>query len=262
MARPHLKRILLAVVGLVVAVPVANATYAVLDSAAVAKLVEQIKEMKAQYAAELEQLGELKQSVSFLNDISGMTKEVQDAMGKVGSMTLPIPNLQKLSAQTKSDLRCLMPESGLKWGIKTEDMNLGSICETSAKYRQALFFDGQAAKGMTFFEQDKVRKETSQRRTALLEDTAARSLAQADIQLKQADELNNAADQLQTDLNSAQTMQDRAHVQAQIGIAQTRAMARQTQLLAQLLKLQTATAIKAGLPADKIKEIMEGEEGK
>ncbi|CAA7619328.1 type IV secretion system protein [Magnetospirillum sp. UT-4] len=261
MARPRLTRMVLAVVGLVVAVPAAQATYAVLDSAAVAKAVEQIKELKNQAATQLQQLQELKQQVAFLNDISGFMKEVQDAVGLVANMSLPIPNLERIAAQTKSDMRCLMPD-GLKWGIKTEDLNLGSICEASSAYRSALFVDPAATKGMSYADQERLRVQAAGRRTALIEDTTSRALAQADVQMKQADELNSAADQLQSDLAAAKTLQDREHVQAQVQVAGLRASARQLQLLAQMLKLQAAVAIKAGLPADRVKEITGEGEGK
>lgn len=254
MARKHLIAGFI-VVGMVTAIPIAQATYPVLDVSVVAKSIEQIAELKKQVATQLEQLNELRQSVAFLNDISGFVNDTQKAIGKVASLKLPVPNLERIAAQTKGDMRCLMPD-GLKWGIKFEDLNLGSICETSAKYRQSLFVDSEAMKGQTYAQQRQARLDVELHRTALLEDTASRALAQADIQLKQADELNTATDKLQDDLDAAETLQDRTHIQAQTQIAQARATARQTQILAQMLKLQAAVAIMSGLPADKIKEIV------
>lgn len=248
-------RLILSVVGTIAVASVAYAEYPVIDTTAIGKLAEQIKEMKKQYQAELDQIIELKQQVAFLNDISGFTKEVQDSVGRISNLSLPIPNLQKMAAQTKGNMRCLMPDTSMKWGLKFDDLNFGSICETSAKYRQALFVDPEAMRGMTYAQQEQKRVEARHHRVALLEDASSRALAQADVQLKQADELNNAADQLQSDLAAAKTLQDRAHVQAQIQIAQLRGQAQQTQLLAQLLKVQTALAISVGLPADKVAEI-------
>ncbi|MEW5728046.1 MAG: hypothetical protein AB1918_09495 [Pseudomonadota bacterium] len=256
MARTRLT-VVLAIVGTIVAVPVAQATYAVIDSTAIGKAVEQIKELKAQLATQLEQLAQLKQSVSFLNDISEFVNDVSDAIGQITNITLPIPNIQKMAAQIRSDARCLMPD-GVGWGIKTEDLNLGSICESSSKYREALILDEERLANMPFNEQDAARDLAKVHREALLADTAVRSLAQSDVAMKQADDLNKAADDLQSNLASAKTVQDRLHVQAQAQILQARAMASQSQLMAQMLKLTAAAEIKAGLSGEVVQEITEG----
>ncbi|MCA1908958.1 MAG: hypothetical protein LDL39_11415 [Magnetospirillum sp.] len=256
MAKAHLKakRVILAVVGIMVA-GAAYAEYPTIDMTAIKELGKQLQEMKKQYQAELDQLQELKQSVAFLDDISGFMDEVKKATGAVGAISLPIPNLEKITAQTKSNMRCLMPDTSMKWGIKTEDLNLGSICETSDKYRKALFADPEQMKGMTFAEQERLRIKSRLNRGALLEDAATRGLAQTDVMLKQADELNNSADQLQSDLKGAKDLQNREHVQAQIAVAQLRGQAAQLQVLAQLLKVNSALAIAVGVPADKVAEI-------
>jgi hypothetical protein len=257
MARKHLMAGA-AALGLLLAVPAAQAAMAVIDGTAIGKAVEQLKELKSQLATQLEQLNALREQISFLNDITKFTNEVSNAIGQVANISLPMPNLEKIAAQTKGNMRCLMPD-GVKWGIKTEDINLGSICDTSAKYRSALFADPEDMKGLTFAQQEAKRAEVTSNRSALLEDVTTRSLAQADVQIKQADELNSTADSLQTDLKAAQTLQDRAHIQAQAQIAQLRATAQQTQTLAQMLKLHAAMGIMAGMPADKIAEITKGD---
>ncbi|EPY00237.1 hypothetical protein, partial [Magnetospirillum fulvum] len=124
----------------------------------------------------------------------------------------------------------------------------------------ALFLSRDRLKKLSFTEQEAAGREVSTRRSALLADTSTRSLAQADVQMKQAEELNSTADSLQSALGNAETVQDRLHVIAQTEIAQTRAMAAQTQLLAQMLKLQSAVAIKAGLAPDSVGEITEAKE--
>jgi hypothetical protein len=252
-----IRRLLLPVVGILMA-SAAYAEYPTIDMTAIKELGKQLQELKKQYQAELDQLQELKQSVSFLNDISGFMSDVKAATGAVGSLSLPIPNLEKMTAQTKSNLACLMPPTSLKWGIKAEDINLGSICETSNKYRQALFVDEKALEGQTFARQEQLREKAENNRTALLEDTSSRGLAHADVALKQADELNSSADQLQSDLKAAKTLQEREHVNAQIAIAKLRGQAQQNQILSHMLKLQSVMAVSLGLPSDKVKEIEAG----
>lgn len=258
MARPSVTTILVGL-GLVAAVPAAQGAMAVFDGTAVGKAIEQLAELKKQVATELDQLTELKKQVDFLNDINGLMSEVSDAIGSLSHITLPLPNVDRITAQIKSDARCLMPNSA-GWGIKFTDLNFGSICETATKYREALFLDTDKLQGMSFPEQQAQRQQVAARRNALLADTTSRALAQADVQMKQADELNNAADGLQSALGNAETMQDRLHVIAQTEIAQTRAMAGQTQILAEMLKIQAAAAIKAGLAPDTQADKKEGGE--
>lgn len=258
MARKRLT-MALAIAGMIAAVPVAQATYAVLDSTAVGKAVEQIKEMKAQLATQLEQLTQLKQSVSFLSEISGFVNDVSDAIGSVSNISLPIPNINKMAAQIKSDFRCLTPD-GPGWGINFTDLNLASICETSHRYRDALFIGQDKLAQMPFNEQAAARHLAQARRRALLADTAIRGMAQADVQLDQARKLNEAADDLQSSLNSARTMQDREHIQAQALILQARGTASQNQILAQMLKLQAAGEIMSGLSPDFVTEATGEEE--
>lgn len=93
MARKHL--ILTVVAGLTVATA-AYAEYPVIDTTAIGKAMEQIKELKKQYQAELNQLSELKQSVSFLNDISGFMSEVQDAVGQVSNLNSYLFSMHKM----------------------------------------------------------------------------------------------------------------------------------------------------------------------
>lgn len=258
MARKHLMAAVTAL-GLVIAVPVL-ADMPTIDITAIKQLRDQIAEIKKQYAAELEQLNTLKEQLDFLNDINKFVNEVSDAIGKITHITLPIPRIDKFASQIKGDMRCLMPD-GIGWGIKFEDMNLGSICDLASTYKKALFVDQDKLAKMNAYEQLQARDGARGNREALFQDTVVRSLAQSDVQMKQADELNNAADDLQSSLGSAATVQDRLHVQAQVQILQARAAAAQSQVLAQMLKLQAAGQAAAGLSDDAIKAAT-GEEGK
>lgn len=257
--------IICTVVGLVIGAPVAVAEYPVIDVTAIAQAINQLKELKTQVANQLEELVQLKAILgvmsdvkAFANDIATFTSQITDAIGSVTTLKLPIPNLEKMAAQTKGGLRCLMPD-GLQWGIKLTDLNLGSICDTSSVYRSALFLDSKVGNTLSPYEQIQIRTQVKKRRKALLEDTTVRSLALADVQLKQAGELNDATDSLQSDLNSAKTLQDRSHVLDQIAIAQLRGQAQQLQILAQMLKLQAAQVVASG-SSDKSDEAIVGEE--
>jgi hypothetical protein len=233
--------------------PTASAAMAVFDGTLVGKAIEQIKEAKAQLAAAFEQISVLKEQLSFLSDITGFINDVSDAIGEITTISLPIPNILQASAQLKSDLKCLTPD-GPGWGIKFTDLNLASICETSSKYRDALFVNEKDLKGQPFAKSEEAWGKVEQRRDALLEDTAVRGLAQGDIQIQQADKLNKAADDLQAELAKAQTLQQREHIAAQAQILQVQAMASQNQMMAQQLKLLSIAEIKKGLPPNKVKD--------
>ncbi|MBC7953629.1 MAG: hypothetical protein H7Z12_17660 [Rhodospirillaceae bacterium] len=262
MAVSRLRTALLAL-GLGLTAPyAAQAAMAVLDGTMVGKAIEQLKQMKDEYAAELAQLQTLKEQLSFLTDITKFVNETSEAIGALTHISLPIPRIDKFASQIKSDMRCLMPD-GAGWGIKFEDMNLGSICDLASSYKSSLFVDAKQLNKMGFNEQAQARHVAESNRNAFFQDTVVRALAQSDVQMKQADELNKAADDLQSNLNNAATVQDRLHVQAQAQILQARAQASQSQTLAQLLKVTSAGQAAAGLSLDAVKEPSKtGEDGK
>jgi hypothetical protein len=252
MARARLGAVLLVTTCLTVAAPVtANAAMAVFDGTLVGKAIEQIKEAKAQLAAALEQISVLKEQLSFLTDITGFINDVSDAIGEIATIDIPLPDIMQAAAQIKSDIRCLTPD-GPGWGIKFSDLNLASICETSSKYREALFIDQDKLKGQAFAKSEAAWARVEERRDALLEDTAVRAIAQSDIQIKQTERLSKTADQLQAQLKRAKTLQERQHIMDELQLLQVRATISQNQMMAQQLKLLSIAEIKKGLPPNKV----------
>jgi hypothetical protein len=234
---------------LVLAAGAAYANYPVIDQAAIAKITEQIKQMSKDFANQIDQLSQLKASVGFLNEVSS-------AIGKAANITIPITSSENMASQLRSNLRCLMPK-GSSWGIDTDELDFGSICNGTNTYRKAFFISDEPTEGssggkLTFEELDARRKEVDRRREAYLADTTMRSMAMSDVQLKQAEETNKAAQELKSAADAAVTEQDRLAVLLNIQITQLRSQAQQTELLAQMLKLQTAMAMNAGLTKEKI----------
>ena len=254
MARKSLAAALLLTTCLSVAVPTpAHADWPTFDSITNSSVMKTLKEAKDQVKAALEQIKLLKDQLSFLSDMTKFINDVSDAIGEIATIDLPIPNVLQASSQIKSDLKCLTPD-GPGWGIKFSDLNLASICETSSKYRDALFVNEKDLEGEPFAKSEAAWLKVGQRRDALLEDTAVRALAQGDIQLKQAEKLNKAADELQADLKKAKTLQERENIVAQIQLLQVHATVSQNQMMAQQLKLLSIAEIKKGLPPNKVKE--------
>jgi len=259
MARKRLA--LLIAGGVLLAATTAYATYPVIDAAAIAKITEQIKQASKDFANQVDQLNQLKASVGFLNSLSS-------AVGSAANITVPITSSQNMAAQLRSNLRCLMPK-GSSWGIDTDELDFGSICNGTQTYRKAFFVNYDAdetsgsggTSGLSYEELDARRHEIDRRRQAFLADTTMRSMAMADVQLKQAEETNKAAEELKTAADAAVTEQDRLAVLLNIQVTQLRSQAQQTELLAQMLKLQTAVALSAGVSKEEIEELS-GETGK
>lgn len=252
--------ITLAVGLLLASTTVAIATYPVIDQAAIGKLTEQIKKFKEQIDILTEQLNVLKEQLSFLNDISNFMNDLTDAVGSIMTIKLPIPNLNKIADQLSRDAGCLMPD-GQQWGLEIEDLEIGSICGLSEKYRSALFANPEEMKEMTVTEQNQLRQDVEARRRALFVDTVTRSIAMADEKIKASETAGDVADDLQANADAAETLQDRMAVNIQVNIAVVRATSETNQLLAQMLKLQGVAAMKAGLSPDDVpKEDKEGAE--
>ncbi len=223
--------------GLVLAAGTAYATYPVIDAASIAKLSEQLNQAAKDFANQLEQLEQLKQSVGFLN-------ELQSAVGSAANITVPITSSENMAGQLRSNLRCLMPK-GTGWGIDTEEVDFGSICNGSRTYGKAFFIsgereeDGSGSGPLSYEELDARRREVDRRRHAFLADTTVRSLAMSDVQLKQAEETTKAAQELKTAADAAvteRTPRRAAHIQ----VTQLAARRNRREILAQMLKLHTA----------------------
>lgn len=252
MARAPLTATLLVATCLTVAAPQpALAVQQVFDSVQNSNVVKALKEAKEQLKAALEQIKLLKDQLSFLNDISKFMNEMSEAIGEIATIDIPLPDLVQAAAQIRSDIRCLMPD-GTAWGIKFSDLNLASICETSYRYKEALFVNQKDLEGQPIEVRIEAIKKVNQRRDALLADTAVRGMAQADIQINKSEKLAKTAEELQKQLKKADTLQKREHITAQIQLLQTQAAINQNQMMAQQLKLLSIAEIKKGLPADKV----------
>lgn len=256
------KRLIAAVMAgsLLLSTTAAQATWPVLDEAALVKLTEQIKAAKKDFANQIQQLEELKKQLSFLTEIRNFINEVFDAVGEVASIILPITSLQSIAAQLARDTVCLLPD-GISWGIQLDDLNLADICELSSRYHKELFASQDDLANATPDQQQAMRQEVEAKRAALLADVASRSLALGDMQLEQVKDLNKTATDMQTQANGAKTLQKRLAVLNQIQIANLRAAAQRNQILAQMLKLQAAVAVRGGLGLDEVKGIVGDEDG-
>ena len=208
-----------------------------IDMTAVKQLTDQLKSLNQMVQQNL-------QVLDSLNFIKQFENTIQSAMGAASIISLPITNLQSMESQLQNNLACLIPSTSMP-GFK--DINFGSVCNVTGAYRDALFMDKilpAIQNGSSKLTVAQGQTKIAQQRQALLADTAVRGLALADtMQNKEVQNLTNSAADLQSSLNAAQTVQDRLQVLDQIGLLQVRATADQNQMMALLLKLESAKAV-------------------
>jgi len=244
--------------GVLLAATAARAEYPVIDVSALGKFSQMLQQAAKDFENQFDQLQQLRATVGFLN-------QMQASIGRAGNITLPISSSANMASQLRSNMRCLMPK-GLSWGIDTDDLDFGSICNSRQTYGKAFFINddpddsswgaggsGSGTGSLGFDQLMARRQEVERRRQAFLADTTMRSMAMSDVQLKQAEETTKASDQLQSAADAAVTEQDRLAVLLNIQITQLRSQAQQTALMAQMLKLQTAMALNAGLSKEEIR---------
>ncbi len=252
MARSYLKRNIRAAILtliLLVGLPVTGwATMAVFDGAAIAKLTDQ--------------LSKLQQQISAIVDVKNKVQEQIDAIGKLGQITLPSLNLDKLGGTIIRDLQCLKPDfSKLMPSIDLKDIKINSICGGSALYRDALWVDPDKVVKITTWQDRQVLLDgVHERRERLFTDTIAKALAHSDVAARDVEQTNDVANEVESSLRSSVNSRTSLQAIGQGQVAIIRALAKQNQLLSQLLKVQATYALKnvpgearAGVDGDKKK---------
>lgn len=238
--RKHLKALFLALT--LLGLPgLAWGAMAVIDQTAIGKLVEQ--------------LNKLQQQIEELMSISKTLQEQINAVGRMGQITLPSINLGKLGSKIRREVQCMKPDfSKLFPGLKFEDVDFDSVCEGAPAYRQALWVDPDDLRKLPDWRDRAARREeVEKRRERVLVDSATKGIALADVMAKETENQNKAADELATSAAAAQTQNDRLAVIAQGQVLNARIQAQTNQILAQLLHVQSVTALAMGVPAESLK---------
>lgn len=236
-ARKLAKTILLSL-SILAAPGVAWAAMAVIDSAAIAKLGDQ--------------LTKLQQQIEVMTGIKDRVQQQIDAVGRMGQISLPSINISKLASQIKRDAQCLKPDlSKLMPGVSFDDVSMGSICDTAPVYEQTLWIDPDKINAMpNWQDRERARHVVERRREAVLKDSVTKGMAMADQWIAQSEDENRATEELASAAAAAKTTQDRQQVTAQGQVLIARALAKQNQILAQQLRVQSAFAAAAGVPIE------------
>lgn len=256
---------------LVIGVPsMAYSAMAVVDTGAIAQLAQQMNKLQ-------EQVDQLRQQTEWLDTLSSQVQDQIDAIGAMGQLTLPALNLQKLTGQVMRDAQCLKPDfEKLMPGLSADELNFDSICGGSQAYRQALWFDPEDPESWSLPEGEewnagastdekwrlhaRAREAVEQRRRSVAKDASTKGLAQADLASGETAETNQkATEELEAATLAATTQQDRLAVIAQGQVLSNRQLVQQNQLLAQLLKVQSAMLMEMSTPAGERIEEENGE---
>ncbi|WP_341702085.1 hypothetical protein [Ferrovibrio sp.] len=219
----------------------------VIDEAAITKMIDQINQLKKQ-----------------LDEMVKMNKALQDqinAMGRVGQIAVPSINLGRITSRLRQDAQCLAPDlSKLMPDVDFENADWASICQAGDAYRQSLWLDPNQVRTMSWDKQSQKRREIQTRRFNMGVDVASKAIGQGDIAVKGAEDTNKAVSELEAAMDAATDQNSRLAVIAKGMAINARATAQQTQVLAQLLKVQSTWFALTALPPDS-KLAGEGSEG-
>ncbi|MBL4614292.1 MAG: hypothetical protein JKY27_05400 [Magnetovibrio sp.] len=214
------------------------ATMAVIDTSAIAKLTDQLSKMQKQIEA-----------------LTGISKKIQDqidAVGKFGKITLPFINATKIASQIRQDVQCLKPDlSKIMPSVEFEDMDWNSVCQAGSAYRKTLWLDPEKFNQLpSWREKNQAARAVEDRRENVLSHATESGLALGDIAAQDVEKTNKAADELDTAVNAADTEREHIATIAKGQVLLIRTMTQQNQILAQMLKVQSAFALKAGLSVE------------
>ncbi len=256
MARPplkirkhRLKAFVLSTV-LVMGLPAtAWAAMAVIDSAAIGKLSSQLTKLQEQLDA--------------INDVSNKVQDQINAVGKMGQISIPTFGLDALGSAIRRDMQCLKPDfSKLMPNIDFKDLEINSVCEGAPIYRDTLWVDPKKFTEMpTWDEREAAEKVVKERRERIFVDSITKAMAHADVAAKDVEQTNKAANELESSLASSVDSNDRLQVIGQGQVVIARALAKQNQILAQMLKVQAVFSMRAGVPVVGLVDLSDEEGG-
>jgi len=224
----------------------AQAQQAVIDASSIAKIQEQIKQAKEDFANQIEQLKTATDTLKEVNEVREGVEEIGSAVGEVASFKIPFPNIDKMRARFQSDIACMIPNKP-GYGFLLDEWTQASFCDLAVKYRESLFSNVEDWSGLSWFEQEKKRQELEKNRQSLLADTAVQTLSKADVIISQAETVHKGINDIETAASSAETLQEKQARTNDLLVTLNRQQADTNVLLAHMAKTQTAMFIKLGL---------------
>lgn len=217
----------------------ATALDEVIDHSAIAKLADQLTILRKQ--------------LDTMTDELAVARQQANAIGRMGQISIPMVNLARVASRLRQDAQCLAPDMDrLMPGLNLDDQGWGSICQASIGYRGALWLDPRKMKGLPWEKQEEVRRAVETRRTNVAVDVASKGMAQGDMAARGGEDMNKVAADLEAAVNAATNQNEWLAAIAQGQVVNARAQVQQTQLLAQILKVQSTWMALTALPPQSI----------
>jgi len=197
------------------------------------------------------QLNQLREQFEEVIKIRNGITDTINAVGAAGRIVMPYTNMDKIKASLKRDLKCLIPNTDIVWGVEFEDLDL-SLCDLGNRYLESLTFFAPDHAGKTQSEIRTIKQNIRQSRENILVEAVTKGLALADKGQKDVEELSILSDDITLNSSVVSELKSMLAVnnQAQAGILQ--AFAQQNQILLQMLRIQAATAMTLGVPVSSI----------
>jgi hypothetical protein len=235
-----------------------QAAMLVIDTSNLAQAQKEVAALQSQLETAKSQLSTLKQSLQVATDQLNKLKEMKSvaddtlsSIGEMGNISIPSINFDSLASSIASAKSCLVPDyKSLMPSINTDNMSFGSICDRTTAYSSGLITRKESLQTGSWEEKKEVLKGISTNRVNTITDASVKGLAEADQAIETADETLETAQDYKQAGEGAADMNARLQVLIEVSVAQLTAQTHTNQLLAQLLKVQSAAAISEHVPVE------------
>lgn len=261
MAIPYLRSHLLAaslLVAFVGAPSPSRAAMLVVDTSNLAEAQKSVAALKSQLETAKNQLNTLKESLEVATDQLKKLQEVKkvaddtfSAIGEMGHITIPSINFKSLANSIASAKSCLVPDyKKMMPSVDFEDMSFSSICDRSSAYSSGLITKTESLRTGSWEEKRDVLDGIHKNRINTITDASVKGLAQADEAIETADETLETAQDYKKAGETASDMNARLQVLIEVNVARLVAQSHMNQLVAQMLKVQSAATINEQVPVE------------
>ncbi|PLW77183.1 hypothetical protein [Cohaesibacter celericrescens] len=253
MAIPHLKPTLFASVFCIsaaISCP-SFAAMAVIDINGLTEAQKQVAALKAQLDTAKDSLKVVTDQLETLKEVQKTATDTLGAIGELGNISVPSLNFDQLASSIASDKSCLMSNfEDLMPSINTESLSLGSLCDRSTAYKTGLVATKEKMREGSWEEKTAIQKAVKTNRANTISDATFKGLAQADQAQDTASITLETAQDYKQAGKSATDMNGRLQVLVEIGVAQLTTQAQTNQILAQILKVTSASIVSKQVPIE------------
>lgn len=206
--------------------------------------IKGLTEAKLQLAELKKQVEAAKEQLDTLKSVQDEVTKTMESIGEVGNISVPSVNFTKMSGQIMSDMNCLVPDyKSLMPNVNFDDVSLGSICQRGDAYKKGLTLSTEEMRKGSWQEKSAKQKQVRANRERVIGKATTKGMAHADSAQEAAVEALKAAQEYKSAGSSAQTVNARLQVLIEVNVAQLAQQAQTNQLLAQLLKVQSAATL-------------------